>query len=687
MTTETTGDNPFLRPSGLPYRLPPFADIREEHYLPAFALGMREQLDEVAAIAADPEPATFENTVEALERSGALLNRVSLVFFNQAGSDTTEGVQSIETEISPRLAAHNDTIHLDPALFARLDALYVQRAELGLDTEARRVLERYHADFVRAGARLSADQQARLRELNAELAAAGPAFQQNVFAATSAAALVVESADKLAGLSADAIAAAAENGRARGHDGAYVISLKNFSNQSELAELADPKVRRRLLDASLARGLDTNGPLAARMAVLRAERAALLGFPSHAAYVVANQTAGTTEAVESMLGGLVAPAVANAEREARALAEEAGVDRIEAADWQYYSERVRLARFDFDASVMRPYLELESVLRNGVFHAAGLVYGLTFTERPDLVGYHPDARVFEVTDADGDALGLYLGDFYARSSKRGGAWMNELVEQSRLLDQRPVVVNNLNVAKPPAGEPALLTWTEVNTLFHEFGHALHGLLTDVRYPLVAGTNVPRDFVEYPSQVNEMWSTWPEVLANYARHHETGGPIPAELVEKMEAAKLFGEGFRMVEYLGATLLDWAWHKLAAGEDPGEDIEAFEAAALREAGIAMPEIPPRYRSAYFAHIFTLGYGAGYYSYVWSEVLDADSVEWFKENGGMLRENGDHFRAQLLSRGSSIDPLTAFENFRGRAADIEPLLVRRGLTAPKETADVEQ
>ena len=679
MTTETTGDNPFLRPSGLPYRLPPFADIREEHYLPAFELGMREQLDEVAAIAADPEPATFENTVEALERSGALLNRVSLVFFNQASSDTTEGVQAIEAEISPRLAAHNDTIHLDPALFARLDALFVRRAELGLDTEARRVLERYHADFVRAGARLSADQQARLRELNAELAAAGPAFQQNVFAATSAAALVVESADELAGLSADAIAAAAENGRARGHDGAYVISLKNFSNQSELAELADPKVRRRLLDASLARGLDTNGPLAARMAVLRAERAALLGFPSHAAYVVADQTAGTTEAVESMLGGLVAPAVANAEREARALAEEAGVDRIEAADWQYYSERVRLARFDFDASVMRPYLELESVLRNGVFHAAGLVYGLTFTERPDLVGYHPDARVFEVTDADGDALGLYLGDFFARSSKRGGAWMNALVEQSRLLDQRPVVVNNLNIAKPPAGEPALLTWAEVNTLFHEFGHALHGLLTDVRYPLVAGTNVPRDFVEYPSQVNEMWSEWPEVLANFARHHVTGEPMPVELVTRMREAENFGEGFRTVEYLGATLLDWAWHTLPAGAEPG-DPAAFEAAALHRYGLDLDAVPPRYRTGYFSHIFANGsggYSAGYYGYIWSEVLDADTVEWFKEDSRPIRESGEVFRRSLLSRGGSVDPLGAFAEFRGRAPELAPLLARRGLT----------
>ena len=679
MTTETTGENPFLRPSDLPYQLPPFADIREEHYLPAFTLGMREQLDEVAAITGDPEPATFANTVEALERSGGLLRRVSLVFFNQSASDTTEGVQRIEAEVSPQLAAHTDAIHLDPALFARLDALHARRAELGLDPEALRVLERYHDDFVRAGARLTPAEQARLRELNAELAALGTAFEQNVFAATAAAALVLDSAEELAGLSADAVAAAAENGRARGHDGKYVISLKNFSNQTELADLDDPKVRRRLLDASLARGIDVNGPLAVRMAVLRAERAALLGFPSHAAYVVADQTAGTTEAVESMLGGLIAPAVANAEREARALAAEAGVDRIEAADWQYYSEKVRKARFDIDASVMRPYLELESVLRDGVFHAAGLVYGLTFTERPDLVGYHPDARVFEVADADGSPVGLYLGDYYARSSKRGGAWMNELVGQSHLLEQLPVVVNNLNVAKPPTGEPTLLTWTEVNTLFHEFGHALHGLLSDVRYPLVAGTEVPRDFVEYPSQVNEMWAEWPEVLDHYARHHLTGEPMPAELVARMKEAEAFGEGFRTVEYLGATLLDWSWHTLPAGAEPG-DAPAFEAAALHRYGLDLDAVPPRYRTGYFGHVFSGGsggYSAGYYGYIWSEVLDADTVEWFKESGRTIRESGEIFRRRLLAKGGSVDSMGAFADFRGRAPQIEPLLARRGLT----------
>ncbi|QMU76036.1 M3 family metallopeptidase [Streptacidiphilus sp. PB12-B1b] len=676
MTTETTRDNPFLSPSTLPYELPPFADIREEHYLPALELGMREQLAEVAAIAADPAPATFENTVEALERSGAVLRRAKLAFYNQSSADTTPGLQQIEAVISPALAEHSDAVHLDQALFARIDDLHRRVDELGLDAESRRVLERYHAGFVRAGARLSQAEQERLRALNSELAGAATAFEQNVFADTRAAALVLDSAEELAGLSPDAVAAAAENGRALGRDGSYVISLKSFSNQTELAALDDPAVRRRLLAASLARGLESNGPLARRMAVLRAERAALLGFASHAAYEVADQTARTTDAVEGMLGRLVAPAVANALREAEALAAEAGVDGIEAADWQYYAERVRKARFDIDASAMRPYLELESVLWNGAFHAAGLVYGISFTERPDLRAYHPDARVFEVTDSDGSPLGLFIGDYHARESKRGGAWMNELVAQSGLLGQKPVVVNNLNIAKPPAGEPALLTWDEVTTLFHEFGHALHGLFSDVRYPLVAGTEVPRDFVEYPSQVNEMWAEWPEVLSHFARHHVTGEPMPAELVTRMTQAQTFGEGFRTVEYLAAALLDWAWHSLPAGAEPA-DAESFEEAVLEGHGLKLDAIPPRYRTGYFAHIFTGGYAAGYYGYIWSEVLDADTVEWFKEDGRTVRESGEIFRRELLAKGGSADPMAAFAGFRGRAPEIAPLLARRGLS----------
>ncbi|MFF0294833.1 M3 family metallopeptidase [Kitasatospora sp. NPDC004614] len=671
-------DNPFFSPSTLVFELPPFAEIREEHYRPAFERGMADQLAEVAAIVADPEPPTFDNTVVALERSGAVLRRVSVVFENQDSSDTTPGVQALDAEISPRLAAHSDAIHLDAALFARIDTLHRTRHELSLDAESLRLLERHHTAFVRAGARLDEAGQQRLREINTRLAADAAAFRKNTHEASLAGAIVVDSADALDGLPDTAIAAAAENARALGHDGHWVLSLKNFSNQTELAELTDRALRERLLTASLRRGLDTNGPLAARMAALRAERAALLGYDSHAAYVVADETAGTVEAVDAMLGRLVGPAVANAEREAAELAAAAaadGVTEFAAHDWAFYAEKVRAERYDVDTAALRPYFELERVLRDGVFFAAGLAYGLSFTERPDLTAYHADARVFEVTDADGSSLGLFIGDFFARESKRGGAWMNELVPQSRLLGRKPVVVNNLNIAHPPAGEPALLSWDEVRTLFHEFGHALHGLFSDVRYPLFAGTEVPRDFVEFPSQVNEMWMVWPEVLANYARHHVTGEPLAAETVERMLAAENYGQGFRTVEYLAAALLDWAWHSLPAGTVV-EDAEAFETRALAEAGVGMATVPPRYRTGYFNHVFSNGYSAGYYAYIWSEVLDAETVEWFGSGGRGVRESGELFRAELLSRGGSRDAMECVRAVLGREPSIEPLLVRRGL-----------
>ncbi|MFC8454807.1 M3 family metallopeptidase [Kitasatospora sp. NPDC057223] len=671
-------ENPFFEPSTLVYELPPFTVIREEHYLPAFERGMADQLAEIAAIAADPQPPTFENTLVALERSGALLRRVCAVFDNQSVADTNDVVDAVDAQISPRLAAHRDAVHLDAALFARIDALHARRETLGLDAESLRLLERHHTRFVRAGARLAAPQQARLRELNTELASSATAFQQNVAADTRARALVLDSAEQLDGLSADAVAAAAENGRARGHDGKYVLSLKNFSNQSELAQLTDRSVRERLLAASLGRAAQANGPLAIRMAGLRAERAQLLGHPNHAAYVVADETAGSVAAVDALLARLVPAAVANAEREAVELARSAaadGITEIAAHDWAFYSERVRQTSYDVDAAVLRPYFELERVLHDGVFFAAGLAYGLTFTERPDLVGYHPDARVFEVFEEDGGSLGLFLGDFHARASKRGGAWMDELVSQSRLLDRRPVVLNNLNIARPAAGEPVLLTWDEVRTLFHEFGHALHGLFSDVRYPLFSGTGVPRDFVEFPSQVNEMWMAWPAVLANYAKHHVTGEPLPAGLVERMTAAEGFGQGFRTVEYLAAALLDWAWHTIPAGHRI-DDAEEFEAQALAAAGLAVAAVPPRYRTTYFNHIFAGGYSAGYYAYIWSEMLDAETVGWIKGNGRTVRESGEAFRAGLLSRGGSVDAMECFRAVVGRDPQLGPLLARRGL-----------
>jgi peptidyl-dipeptidase Dcp len=667
--------NPLLDPSPLPYGLPPFAEVDEAHYLPAFVEALAEHTAEIERIATDPQPPTFANTLEAMERSGRRLARVRAVYSNQASAHMTPALQAIEAEVSAMLAAHTDEVYLDTALYARIRALYDARDGLGLDPESLRLVERYRTRFVRAGAELAEDGRARLRELNARIAAAGTEFGRNLLAANRDGALVLDDPAQLSGLTPDAIAAAAANARELGHDGKWVLSLRNFSNQFELAALDDREVRRRFLTASLNRAQDTNGPLAVTLATLRAERAALLGYASHAEYTVADTTAGSTEAVTELLDRLVPPAVANARREAEALAEIAG-GPVEAWDWAYWSDRVRRQRYAIDQAELRPYFELEAVLRDGVFFAAHEVYGITVTERTDLTGYHPEVRVFEVFDADGSGLGLFLADFFARPTKRGGAWMNALVSQSRLLGTRPVIVNNHNIAKPAPGEPALLTFTQVDTLFHEFGHALHGLFSDVRHPFFAGTAVPRDFVEYPSQVNEMWSLWPEVLTRYARHHETGAPMPDDVVVRMQEAARFGQGFATVEYLAATLLDWAWHTLPAGADPGDPL-AFEARALAAAGIDLPAIPPRYRTTYFNHVFGSDYSAGYYSYIWSEVLDADTVDWFETHGGMRRANGDTFRRELLSKGGSVDPMTAFAAVRGRTPDVTPLLTRRGLT----------
>ncbi len=669
--------NPFFEPSALPYALPPFAEIRDEHYLPAVEKALADHLEEIAAITANPEAPTFANTLEALERAGDLLERVRAVYHNQVSSHLTPGLREIEPRVNAMLAAHSDAIHLDTALYARIKALHDARDTLDApyaDPESLRLLDRYRTRFRRAGAELSAAGRDRLRELNAEIAAAATAFGQNLLAANEEGALVLDDPAQLAGLSPDAVAAAAGNARRLGHEGRWVLSLRNFSNQFELAALEDREVRRRLLEASVNRAQDTNGPLAVTLATLRAERAALLGYASHAAYVVDDNTAGSPEAVGGLLARLVPPALANARAEAEALAELAG-GPVEAWDWAYWSERVRKERYAVDQAALRPYFELEKVLHDGVFHAAHEVYGLTFTERPDLPAYHPDVRVFEVFDADGSGLGLFLADFFSRPTKRGGAWMNALLVQSELLGRRPVIVNNHNIDQPAPGEPALLTFSQVETLFHEFGHALHGLFSAVRYPFFSATAVPRDFVEFPSQVNEMWALWPEILGKYARHHETGEPMPAEVVARMEEAARFGQGFATVEYLAATLLDWAWHSLPAGADPGDAL-AFEAKALGEAGLNLPAIPPRYRTTYFQHIFNLGYSAGYYSYIWSEVLDADAVEWFTSRDGTRRENGDLFRRELLSRGGSVDPMSAFAAFRGRAPEVEPLLARRGL-----------
>ncbi|MFJ8812527.1 M3 family metallopeptidase [Amycolatopsis thermoflava] len=678
-----TPDNPFSQASDLPYGLPPFDRIADEHFGPAFEAGLAEHAAEIEAIAGNPEPATFENTIVALDTSGRLLQRVASVFFNLTSSDTNPARQELQAEIAPKLAAHSDAIHLNPALFARVKELYDRRDQLGLDEESAWLLERTYTDFQRAGAGLDESQQAKLRVLNEELSTLSTRFQENLLRDTNDLAVLVEDPAELAGLSDGTIAAAREAAASRGVEG-YLLTLNLPTSQPLLSALENRALRERLFTASISRGNrgneNDNSAVLARIVQLRAEKAALLGHPNHAAYVISDETARTAEAAVGLLERLAPVAVANARRDAAELQTYLEQDHpgatLEPWDWAFYAERVRKAKYDLDDATLRPYFELDRVVRDGVLFAASKLYGLSFTERHDLPVYHPDVRVFEVFDADGSPLGLFLGDYYTRDSKRGGAWMNTFVDQSHLLGERPVVVNNLNIAKPPAGEPTLLTFDEVTTLFHEFGHALHALVSDVRYPKFSGTNVPRDFVEYPSQVNEMWMLWPEVLANYAKHHETGEPLPQRLVERLEESAQYGQPFATTEYLAASLLDQAWHGLGT-EDAVGDVASFEAAALEKAGVAVPAIPPRYRSTYFAHVFSGGYSAGYYSYIWSEVLDADTVEWFKENGGLKRENGDHFRATLLSRGGAGDPMGFFRAFRGRDPEIAPLLARRGLT----------
>ncbi len=679
--------NPLLTESTLPFRLPPFDKLKDEDYAPAFEQGMAAQIKEVEAIAGSKDKPTFENTLVAMERSGELLGRTNRVFANLAGANTNPALQKLEAAIAPKLSAHRDAIQLNGALFARLQALYDLRETLGLDAESKRLLERYYKDFVRAGAKLSEADKTKLRALNSELATLQTTFTQNVQKEKNADSIVVDKREDLDGLAENEIAAAAAAAKADGKEGKFVIRLLNTSGQPALSSLKSRELREKILAVSLARnghgGEFDNRANVLRIVKLRAERAALLGYANHAAYQLEDQTAGDVATVNKLLAELAPAAVANARREAadmqKVIDEEKGGFTLRASDWDFYSEKVRRARYAFDESQLKPYFELNRVLTDGVFFAAGKFYGITFKERKDLPVYQEDVRVFEVTDADGKPLALFLADLYARPSKRGGAWMNAYVQQSALLGTKPVVANHLNIPKPPAGEPTLLTYDEVRTLFHEFGHALHGMFSNVKYPRFSGTSVPRDFVEYPSQVNEMWAVWPEVLKNYARHFKTGEAMPEELLKKMFAAERFNQGFKTTEYLAATLLDQAWHQFTAAEVPTDTL-AFEAAALKKAGVDFAPVPPRYRSTYFSHTFAGGYSAGYYSYIWSEVLDAQSVAWIEQHGGLTRANGDRFRSTLLSRGGSDEALTLFRNFTGAAPEITPLLTRRGLEPVK-------
>ena len=672
--------NPFAQRSALDYELPPFALIKEEHYLPAFYEGCTQQLAEVQAILDTPGAATFENTIVALEKSGQMLMRTLLVFFNKSSSDTNDAMDKIEEEMAPKLAAHQDAINLNPALYARIKSLYDNRESIGLNTEDAWLLERYYKDLIHAGAHLSESQRDRLKELNEELSKLETQFSKNVLADTNDLAVLVDTIDELDGLSENEIASAAAAAKDRGHEGKWLIGMVNFSGNPVLDSLTNRALRKKIMQDSLLKGNraneNDNKPVILKVVKLRAERAKLFGKNTHAEHVIAVQTAEHPDNVHAMLRKIAPAAVRNAKAEAQDLKKSAGAE-IESWDWGFYTEQVRLEKYNIDTSKMRPYFELESVLTNGIFFAANKLFGITFKERPDLVTYHPEARAFEVFNEDGSKLGLFIGDFYTRDSKRGGAWMNNLVDQNFLFNQLPVVVNNLNIPKPPAGKPTLLTFSETTTLFHEFGHALHGLLSQVKYPRVSGTSVQRDFVEFPSQVNEMWILWPEVVENYARHFETGEKLPQEWIDNLDAASTFNEGHATTSYLAAAILDLAWHSLDSEEAAKvTDVEAFEAQAIKDYGLDFAPVPTRYRSTYFSHIFAGGYSAGYYGYIWSEVLDADTVDWFKENGGLQRKNGEHFRNTLLGRGGSIDSMQMFRNFRGRDSKIEPLLKRRGL-----------
>ena len=676
--------NPFAKVSTLPFNYPPFDQIKNEDYKPAFDEGMRQQMVEIEAIANNPKPATFDNTIIAMEKSGQLLNRVSSVFGNLSGANTNETFEALDRELSPKLAAHSDAIRLNAKLYARIKSLYDKRDKLHLDAESKYLLERYHTDFVRAGAKLSAADKEKLKAYNGELAKLSTTFSQNVLKEANASALVADSREELAGLSDKAIDAAAAKAKERGLEGKYVIPVVNTSGQASLSSLTNRAERTKLMAASLARGSRggefDNREVVLKITKLRAEKAALLGYPNFAAYALEDQTAHDTAAVNKLLAEFAKPAVANARKEAAEIQQvidaENGGFQLGAEDWSFYSDKVRAQRFAFDQNQLRPYFELNNVLVNGVFFAANKVYGLSFKERKDLPVYNPDVRVFDVFDRDGKQLAIFIGDFYARSNKRGGAWMNAYVGQNSLMGTHPVVANHLNIPKPNAGEPTLLTYDELRTMFHEFGHALHGMFSDVKYPRFSGTRVPRDFVEFPSQVNEMWSVYPEVLANYAKHYQTGAPMPQELLDKVQASRKFNEGFRTTEYLEASILDQKWHQLGVNQIPS-DVLGFEASALKEAGVDFAPVPPRYRTTYFSHVFSGGYSAGYYGYLWAEKLDADTVEWFKENGGMLRKNGDWFRKMLLSKGGTMDAMQMYRNFRGRDAQIQPLLERRGLT----------
>ncbi len=680
----SNASNPLFVESTLPYHAPRFDLIRNEHYQPALEEGMRRQLAEIDAIAKQVALPTFDNTITAMERSGALLDRAYKAFSAVFGANTNDTLQKVQDVVAPKLAAHRDAIFLNDQLYQRVKSIYDRREASSLSPEQKVLVEKYNRDFVRAGAQLSEADKVRMRALNQELSKLSTDFANKLLAGTKTGALVVDKQSDLEGLSEAEIAGAADAAKQRGLTGKWVLPLQNTTQQPAQASLKNRTIRQRLFEQSTMRTSrgdtsDTKSVIT-RMAQLRAQKAQLLGYPTWAAYRLAAEGAKTPENAIKLLTDLVPPATARARREVadmQALIDQQGGGfKLQPWDYQYYAEQVRKAKYDLDENQIKPYFELNSVLQNGVFFAATKLYGITFKERRDIPVYHPDVRVFEVFDADGKPLALFYVDYFKRDNKQGGAWMDALVDQSGLTGWRPVVYNVANFAKPPAGQPALLTYDDVSTMFHEFGHALHGMFSNVQYPLLSGANVPRDFVEFPSQFNENWALESTVLRNYAKHYQTGAAMPQALVDKIKQTRTFNQGFEVTEVLEASLLDLVWHTLPAGAAT-PDVDTFEASALKKYNVAVAEIPPRYRSTYFRHIFDGdGYSAGYYAYTWSEVLDHDAYAWFTEHGGLTRDNGQRYRSMVLSRGATEDAATMYRNFRGRDPNVDALLEVRGL-----------
>ena len=675
--------NPLLAPSTLPYQAPPFDKIHDADYAPAIDAAMRAHDTEISAIAGNHAAPDFDNTIVAMERSGALLTRVSQIFGNITQSNTDDALDKAKEEIDPKLQAHQDGITLNPLLFARVKAVYQKRGSLGLDAKSLYLLEQTYKHFVHAGAALAPADQARLRTLNQQITVLQTSFQQKLLAATAGGAVVVDNVSELAGLDAAEVGAAAEAGKTRGHAGKYVLPLRNTTQQPSLAKLTDRDLRARIMAASETRG-DGPGPndvrdLVAQLARLRADKARLMGFDSFSAYALDDQMAKNPAAAMKLLDSLVPGATAKARGEAADMqaiidAQHGGF-KLASYDWNLYSEQVRRQKYDLDEAQVRPYFELDRVLHDGVFFAATKLYGITFKERHDIPVYQPDVRTFEVFDADGTPIALFYADYFARPNKQGGAWCDEFVPPSGLLGLKPVVVNVASLSKPAPGQPALISFDDVTTMFHEFGHALHAIFSNQHFPSQSGFGVPRDVVEFPSQFNEHWALDATVFANYAHHYGTGAAMPAEMVDKIKRAKTFNQGYMLTEYLAAALLDLEWHSLPAGAAL-QTPDTFEAAALKKHDIDVATVPPRYRTTYFAHIWAGGYASGYYAYLWGEVLDDDAYAWFTEHGGLTRANGQRFRDMMLAPGHTADPMELYRAFRGHDPDTAPLLRQRGL-----------